>query len=111
MFPVQVIGTSTPETVSYFVNMNNEQEGKKRVEFTPPDGFSAPEHEGEEFDLICTFKVKPDGQICMTKLGDTEMPGYGDKDDQKKDDKPSYAGMANTLMSQDVGPGAAAAGY
>lgn len=109
MFPVQVIGTSTPETVSYFVNMNNEQEGKKRVEFVPP--VEAPEHDGDEWDLICTFKANPDGKVCMTKYGDAPMPGYGDKEDQKKDDKPSYAGMANTLMSQDVGPGAAAAGY
>lgn len=75
---------------------------KERVEFSAPEGFSAPEHEGDEFDLVCTFRVKNDGKICLTKLGDTEMPSYSDKEDMKKDDKPGYSSMANNLMSQDV---------
>lgn len=79
-------------------------EKSKRVEFTPPA--EAPEHDGDEFDLVCTFRAKPDGKVCMTKWGDHPMPGYSD---MKKDDKPGYSSMANNLMSQDV-PNASA-GY
>lgn len=75
---------------------------KERVEFPAPEGFSAPEHEGDEFDLVCTFRTKANGELCLVQLGDHKMEGYSDKEDMKKDDKPGYSSMANNLMSQDV---------
>lgn len=61
----------------------------KRVEFRPPDG-AVPEGTtaGEEFDSVCTFRVKDNGQICLVKLGDTEMPGYEDSSSYKQDYQP-----------------------
>lgn len=60
----------------------------KRVEFRPPNG-STPEGltEGEEFDSVCTFRVKKNGDICLVMLGDTQMPGY---DDSATEHKPEY---------------------
>lgn len=51
----------------------------KRVEFVPPNG-ATPEgtQAGEEFDAVCTFRVKDNGQICLIQLGDVQMPGYSD---------------------------------
>lgn len=71
---------------------------EKRVEFRPPAGFILPEGvgRGDEFDSVCTFKVKEDGTICLTKLGNTPMPGYGkDKDSKHKQD---YSGVAQELQ-------------
>jgi hypothetical protein len=47
----------------------------KRVEFAPPEG-SVPEGlgAGEDFDLVCTFRVKDNGEVCLVKFGDTDMP-------------------------------------
>ena len=81
----------------------NEQNGSGRVEFRAPSGFQAPENieQGKDFDLVCSFRVKPDGTICMTKLGDVDMPGYGDKKDQDEDGdqkhKPGYSEYAKTM--------------
>lgn len=51
----------------------------KQVEFAAPPG-TVPEgtEAGEEFDLVCTFQTKDGGTVCLTKMGDTPMPGYGD---------------------------------
>lgn len=40
-------------------------------EFTPPDGFELPEGAEPEknFDLVATFKTKPDGKMCLVALG------------------------------------------
>ncbi len=69
----------------------------KKVEFDPPKGFVLPEgvQAGEEFDLVCTFRTKQDGKICLTQLGDTKMPGY----DDKKESRPSYSGYTKELQA------------
>lgn len=61
----------------------------KRIEFVPPEGV-VPEgaQAGEEFDAVCSFRVKDSGQICLVKLGDTQMPGY---DSAGYDHKPDYS--------------------
>jgi hypothetical protein len=48
----------------------------KRVSFTPPDN-SVPEGSGsgEDFDLVCTFRVCQNGEVCMTRFGDFPMEG------------------------------------
>lgn len=58
----------------------------KRVEFTPPDGV-VPEgaEAGEEFDAVCTFRVKDSGDICLIQLGETKMPGYDSSPQYKPD--------------------------
>ncbi len=63
---------------------------ERKIEFTAPDGV-VPEgtKAGEEFDLVCTLRVKSDGQVCLVQVGDTKMPGYSDKDEPKG--KQSYA--------------------
>lgn len=69
---------------------------EKRVEFTAPKGV-VPEgtSSGEEFDLVCTFRVKDSGQVCLTMMGDSKMPGYGDHDDSK----PGYEKEAKEVAS------------
>lgn len=44
------------------------------VEITPPKGFVVPEGEEDEFEQVDTWRKKPDGTICLVKLGDTPMP-------------------------------------
>jgi len=72
----------------------------ERVEFKPPKEFVSPESTDGEFDVVCSFRTKPDGSICLTQLGDTPMPGYDeDKPDQAKENKPSYGGYANQMQA------------
>jgi len=40
--------------------------------------------DGEEFDLVCTFRVK-NQTVCLVKMGDSEMPGYKDSSKHKPD--------------------------
>lgn len=58
----------------------------KTIEFQPPKEFTIPEgtQPGEDFDAVCTFRMKDAGTICLVQLGDVKMPGYGDKDDSQK---------------------------
>lgn len=67
----------------------------KKVEFMPPKGFTAPEGSnsvGDSFDMLCTFKMTPSG-VCLTKMGDTDMPRY----DDKTESKPSYSDYAASM--------------
>ncbi len=87
------------------------EEKPKRVEFAAPKDFQPPEGTGtdKEWDLVCSFRTKSDGSICMTKLGDTPMPGYDGEHDEHDDDresehKPDYGRMSGQIMS-DMGAG------
>ncbi len=56
----------------------------KRIEFTAPAGFGAPEgtQPGDTFEAMATFQLKKDGQMCLVAIGEHKMPGYdGAKDD------------------------------
>lgn len=67
------------------------------VEFVPPKGWMPPESSGDdsgEFDLVCTFKVKPGPKLCMTKLGDTPMP-----ERKEKDKAPDYKQYGQSIVS------------
>lgn len=70
----------------------------KLVEFAIPEGFTLPEgaEPGEDFDLVCSLRVKAGGTLCLTKLGDVEMPGYNDK--EPKTERPEY-GQARQMMT------------
>jgi hypothetical protein len=64
----------------------------KQVEFTPPPGV-VPEDAtpGKEFDLVCTFRVKAGGQVCLVMMGDQQMPGYGAREREDKPMKRDYS--------------------
>ncbi len=67
------------------------------VSFRPPKGFMPPEAgdgEGDQFDLVCSFKVDPDGKLCMTKLGDHDMPVK-----KEKEKAPDYKSMGQSIVS------------
>ena len=57
--------------------------------------------------MVCSFITAPDGKICMTKLGDTSMPGYGAKEDddesKETEHKPDYSDMAQELANTTIG--------
>ena len=73
----------------------------EKVEFTPPQSFQPPEGSNDgEFDVVCTFRTKG-GKICMTKLGDVDMPGYDDKDEPQS--KPDYSSMAQSMQQTQMG--------
>jgi len=77
-----------------------------KVSFTPPKGFVMPEgaEPGQEIDLVCSFRLE-NGRLCLTKLGDTPMPGCGDD----RGDRPDYQSMASGMreaMSADSTTGA-----
>ena len=79
-----------------------------RIEFKPPAGV-VPEgtKAGEEFDLVSTFRVKSNGDVCLVQIGDTKLPGYSDKDQPKG--KPSYADEHEAMMG--AGGGQTQTGY
>lgn len=67
----------------------------QRIEFKPPAGV-VPENTGadETFDMVSTYRVKPNGDICLIQIGDVKMPGY----DDKEGGKPSYGDYAQGMM-------------
>jgi len=36
--------------------------------------------------MVCSFRVKDDGNVCLVLFGDNEMPGY----DSKSYSRPAY---------------------
>lgn len=73
-----------------------------KVEFTPPKDFTIPEGnaDGSDFDCVCSFRMKG-SQLCMTKLGDVDMPGYGNgEDSMPQQSKPDYSQYAQGMQSQ-----------
>lgn len=87
--------------------MDSANHKSSKVKFPVPSGFEPPEHEGDEFDLVCTFRVEGD-HLCLTMLGDHKMEGYSDKADQTKDNKPDYSKMAQSIAGSDMSGGAMA---
>lgn len=86
---------NAPETET----MDETPEKGEAVEFQPPSTFRIPENvkPGEEFDLVCSFKVK-DGKLCLTKLGDTDMPKYKGGG-WRGGSKPDYSEYSKGIMS------------
>lgn len=79
----------------------------QQVEFKPPKGFIPPQaNETGEFDLVCTFRSKPGGTICLTQLGDTKMPGYGQSQTEKVESKPDYSQYSQGIAQAMPQPGA-----
>jgi len=58
----------------------------ERVEFKAPKGV-VPEDvkPGDTFDLVSTYRLKPNGEICLTQIGDTKMPGYEEDEYEHKE--------------------------
>lgn len=52
---------------------------------------------GEDFDAVCTFRMKGPGTICLVTLGDSPMPGYGAKDEAEKP-KQDYSDVSQSLQ-------------
>lgn len=50
----------------------------KLIEFKMPKGFTLPEgtQAGNQFDEMATFRVKPNGDLCLVAVGDHKLPGY-----------------------------------
>jgi hypothetical protein len=90
-----------------------QKSSKSKVEFTPPASEPVPEREdpSKPFDMVCSFMPSKNGQVCMVKYGNTDMPGYDDGDEEtaKPEVKPDYSQMAQGMMSQQ--PAGAGQGY
>lgn len=80
-----------------------------KVEFTPPKEFTLPEGSnapGDRFDSVVTLEVDEDGKLCLVKLGDYDMPGYGKageadrgkREGSKADQKPTYDAVISGVM-------------
>lgn len=48
-----------------------EEESEYEVEFSPPSSYSPPDEArgGREWEGMATFKLKPDGRMCLVKIG------------------------------------------
>ena len=57
------------------------------IEFKPPKGV-VPEDvgKGDTFDLVSTYRLKDNGEICLIQIGDHKMPGY-DEDECEHEEK------------------------
>lgn len=80
-------------------------ESAGRIEFPAPQGFSIPSgsEPGKPFDVVCSFEVKEDGKtLCMTKIGESDAPGYGANADKGESDdgKPDYKPMASKMVNE-----------
>jgi len=75
----------------------------ERVEFKAPKGV-VPEdvQSGDTFDLVSTYRLKDNGEICLIQIGDTKMPGYEEdnyKEDTKGKDRKSYGDVMASMHS------------
>lgn len=74
---------------------------KKKLDFIPPQGaVPAAVAEGEEFDLVCTWRVKGDGRVCLVKFGETDV----DYDKEEKGRKGPYSKEANDMAHEPMNP-------
>lgn len=73
----------------------------KPLEFQPPQGFKIPEgvRDGEEFDSLATLRLKKGGLLCLVKLDEQPLPGYG-KELKATKDYVEDAGQRYDNMSQ-----------
>lgn len=64
--------------------------------------------EGDEIELVDTWRVKPDGKLCLVEFDGHKMPGYdGDYGEAEpdKEDKRGYADAAADAMEEDMQQG------
>lgn len=75
----------------------------KRVEFTPPEGLTAPEgkDKGDTFESMATFRIKSDGRFCLVAIGDHKLPGYDDNEprDEGREVASKYRKVVNGSAS------------
>lgn len=82
----------------------------ERVEFMAPKGV-VPEDikPGDTFDLVSTYRLKPSGDICLIQIGDTQMPGYDDAEEEynekSKTTRQSYGNVMDSMHSAMSGSG------
>lgn len=75
----------------------------ERIEFKAPKGV-VPEDvaAGDTFDLVSTYRLKENGQICLIQIGEHKMPGY-EEDDYKESTKgknrESYGNVMQSMQS------------
>lgn len=65
----------------------------KYPEFQVPEGYSPPEgtKPGEEFQELCTLKVKADGKMmCVTAVGEQAIGGAQEKNDYRSEVQSRY---------------------
>lgn len=85
----------------------------ERIEFKPPQGV-VPEDvtAGDTFDLVTTYRVKSNGEICLVQMGDVKMPGYEkDEYDSKPDEHREAYGSVMDSMHSAMGSPETGAGY
>lgn len=65
------------------------------IEFEPPAGFVLPEsvQPGDSFSLVCDFKLKDSGKLCITQLGELDL------DEPKEDKREDYSKMTRQMQS------------
>jgi len=60
--------------------------------------------EGDEFDLVCTFRLESDGRVCVTQMGDVKAE-YDEKAKYRPDFKGDAREIQASMMSGEVGTG------
>lgn len=75
-------------------------EGNK-VRFEVPTSFTIPEGTADDgtFDVVCSMKREGGRNVCLVKIGDTEMPGYG-----KDKGRPGYGEYADKMRGEMAPP-------
>ncbi len=70
---------------------------KGKVRFRPPPNFVPPEglQNGDTFDVVDTYQVEEGGTVCLVKMGEADMPGYGKN--HKESPKPDYGDYARSM--------------
>lgn len=68
-------------------------------EFPAPKSYVPPEHSGETWDQVCTFKSgSKDGHICLTRLGEHDMD-EGEQTVNEATKKPDYKDMSTSIVN------------
>jgi hypothetical protein len=81
------------------------------VEFKPPKGVVPEDIQvGDTFDLVSTYELQSNGEVCLVQMGDVKMPGYdeGEYKRKKTKDRESYGSVMDSMhsaMSETDNPG------
>ena len=67
-----------------------------KIEFKPlPNAVPEGTQVGDEFDLVCTFRLEDSGRVCLTQMGDVKA----DYDKGKPKYRPDYKDEAKQIQA------------
>ena len=92
---------SKRETILAMMGKDAQHQDEYLAEFKPPSTYQAPDEakDGREFEVMVSAKVKPDGTLCITKIGGIEADEEGGEETEEVEMMEEEAPMPPPTMN------------